>query len=290
IFALRAFLIVAFGDIPAVSALMGMKGHNARSPCRMCEITGVRIPSKPRVTTHYVPLDRSTHPHVLANDDAIKVFNATNLPLRTHTGLLAQANEVANAATATQADALATQYGIKHVPLLSTLHSMSLPTSFPYDFMHLIWENLVKNLVLLWTGEFKGLDDGGGSYTISKAIWEAIGQSTAATGDHIPSAYGVRVPDISKDRTLMSAEMWSFWTLFLGPILLRPFLNAQYHLHFVQLVVLLNQCLAFSMSIADVEDLRKGMAKWVIEFERFVPTLSNSETICHDHIQALLSA
>ena len=33
IFALHAYLITAFGDIPAISMLMHMKGHNALHPC-----------------------------------------------------------------------------------------------------------------------------------------------------------------------------------------------------------------------------------------------------------------
>jgi hypothetical protein len=37
-FVLRAFLIILFGDIPAVSKLLEMKGHNAVTPCRACYI------------------------------------------------------------------------------------------------------------------------------------------------------------------------------------------------------------------------------------------------------------
>jgi hypothetical protein len=37
---------------------------------------------------------------------------------------------------------------------------------------------------------FKGLDDGAESYSVPKAIWEAIGDETAATGLSIPSTYG----------------------------------------------------------------------------------------------------
>jgi hypothetical protein len=44
-FKLRAFLILVFGDIPAVLMLMRMKGHNRYSPCRMCKIIGVPIPN-----------------------------------------------------------------------------------------------------------------------------------------------------------------------------------------------------------------------------------------------------
>jgi len=37
-FALHAYLITAFGDIPTVSMIMRMKGHNSLCPCRMCKI------------------------------------------------------------------------------------------------------------------------------------------------------------------------------------------------------------------------------------------------------------
>lgn len=54
LFLLRAFkfLILVFGDIPAVSMLMCMKGHNGFCPCRMCEIKGLRVPGV-LATTHY---------------------------------------------------------------------------------------------------------------------------------------------------------------------------------------------------------------------------------------------
>jgi Transposase family tnp2 len=45
VFLLHAYLIIVFGNIPAVSMIMHMKGHNALSPCHMCTIKGVHIPS-----------------------------------------------------------------------------------------------------------------------------------------------------------------------------------------------------------------------------------------------------
>jgi len=56
--------------------------------------------------------------------------------------------------------------------------------------MHLIFENVIKNLVLLWTGKFKGLDEGNGSYEFHPKVWEAIGAATAASGSSIPLAFG----------------------------------------------------------------------------------------------------
>ena len=150
--------------------------------------------------------------------------------------LMAQAEEVQNATTNTDATNLAKLYGIKGVPYLSLLPSLNFPKSFPYDFMHLIWENLIKNLVLHWTGEFKGLGAGKESY----AVWNAIGEATGKSGSTIPSAFGSRVPNVATHQSQMSAEMWSFWTLYLGPVLLRrQFQRPKHYTHFVRLVRLL---------------------------------------------------
>jgi len=187
LFTLCAHLIIAFSNIPAMSMIMHMKGHNGFSPCRMCEIVGLCIPNS-RATTHYVPLNHAGHPQVQAGD--VETYDPEHLPLQMHSAFLARAYEVQIAPSNAKAVRLAKKYGIKGVPILSYLPSLTFPVSFPYDFMHLIWENLVKNLVLHWTGSFKGLDDGDKSYSVPKAIWEAIGAATAAAGSSIPSAYG----------------------------------------------------------------------------------------------------
>ena len=95
-----------------------------------------------------------------------------------------------NALSNADVEDLAKKYGIKGIPVLSYIPSLNFPASFPYDFMHLIWENLVKNLVLHWMGKFKGLDDSNESYSFLKAIWEAIGETISAAGSTIPSMYG----------------------------------------------------------------------------------------------------
>lgn len=38
VFALCAYLVLLFGDMPAVAKLMQMKGHNGLVPCRACNI------------------------------------------------------------------------------------------------------------------------------------------------------------------------------------------------------------------------------------------------------------
>jgi Transposase family tnp2 len=66
IFLLHAYLIIVFGDIPVVSMIMHMKGHNAISPCHMCTIKGVHIPSL-QMMMHYAPLYHNGFPDSWSN-------------------------------------------------------------------------------------------------------------------------------------------------------------------------------------------------------------------------------
>ncbi|KAJ6532446.1 hypothetical protein B0H19DRAFT_1214065 [Mycena capillaripes] len=101
---------------------------------------------------------------------------------------------------------------------------------------------------------FKGLDNGREEHPLSKAVWETIAAETASASDTIPSVYGSRVPNIAKDRPNVSAEMWSFWTLYLGPVLLRPrFKDVKYYRHFIRLVRLLNLCLKFEITDNEID-------------------------------------
>ena len=73
---------------------------------------------------------------------------------------MAQAKAVESAPTEVRREELAKAYGTKGVPLLSTLGSLRFPQLFPYEFMHLIWETLIPNLDLFWSGRYKGIDKG----------------------------------------------------------------------------------------------------------------------------------
>ena len=269
-FLLRAFLVLVFGDMPAMAMIMRMKGHNGLRPCRMCNIEGLRVPES-RATTHYVPLNRSRHPMVRSNASMVKIYDPANLPLRTHEEIMRQGREVEDCEVAAHAAYFAKKYGVKGVPLLSYLSSLSFPRSFPADFMHLIWENVVKLLVLLWTGEFKGIDEGSGCYELQPKVWEAIGEATAASGSSLPYAFGARPPNVAGDKSACTAETWSFWTLYIAPVLLhRKFQSRKYYDHFVELVKLLLICLQFEYSDEDIETVWVGMINWVKKFEEWV--------------------
>lgn len=273
IFTLRAYLLTVFGDIPAVSMLLRMKGHNARLPCRLCTIQGVRIPNS-RTTTYYVPLCRK---NLQVNQTD---YDPTNLPPRTHKQFMAQAHEVQSAETNAQSERSATEYGINGVPLLSTLDSLSLPLSTGYEFMHLVFENLIPNLTLLWSGNFKDLNKDQ-PFVLDKTVWEAIGATTAASRSTMPSCYGAPVPNIATDRSTFSAETWSQWALFIGPVVLNGrFQNKRYYDHFCDLVSLINLCLKFEFSREDISKIRDGFIHWVKRYERYLLFTSTCEDSC----------
>jgi len=270
-FLLRAYLIIAFGDMPAISMVMRMKGHNGLLPCRMCLIKGVRVPDT-RATTHYVPLDRSRHPSVQGTSE-VKVYDPADLPLRTHTQFMESANEVQFAPSVAEGERRAKACGIKGIPLLSHLPSLTFPTSFPFDFMHLMYENTIKNLIHLWTGTFKDLDTGTEDYQFPPTVWSAIGEATANAGATIPSAYGARPQNISLPGISTTADAWSFWAMYIGPVLLRTrFSKRVYYDHFVELVKLIHLCIQFEISKEDIQHIRVGFQKWVKEYERSVTT------------------
>lgn len=270
LFALRAYLVLVFGDIPAMSMVMRIKGHNGVRPCRMCHIEGLRIPNS-RATTHYIPLDRSRHPDVRHDHTMTKKYDPSQLPLRTHEEYLEQSLQVQFASNRTDFEKLSKQFGVKGISILTHLSSIYFPSSFPYDFMHLVFENVIKNLVLLWTGKFKGLDEGSGSYELAPKIWEAIGAATAASGSSIPLAFGARPPNVADDKSSTTADTWSFWILYLGPVLLsRRFRNQTYFHHFIDLVKLITICLQFEISVDEVSSIRAGFEKWVEKYEKSV--------------------
>ena len=266
VFLLRAFLLVVFGDMPAIAMIMRMKGHNAKRPCRFCKIEAIRNDVS---KTLYVPLDRTGFPSA-----SPRKYNPSALPLRSHKELMQEAKEVQNAMSAAASERLASEYGVKGIPLLSALSSLSFPKSFPYDFMHLIWENLIPNLILLWTGNFKNLNHSDESYVITKTVWEAIGEATAATGKTIPAAFGAQLPNIALEKAHLTAEMRSIWTIHLAPTLLRGrFQSERYYKHFLSLVGLLNLCLEFQLSQHQIDELEEGFKSWVTDYERYVTCL-----------------
>ena len=287
LFALHTYVITSFGDIPAVSMLMHMKGHNGLCSCRMCSILTIRIPDLQNKTL-YVPLSHCNHP---APTDIVE-YCPENLLLRSHKHFLMQAEEVESTSTEIQREELTKVYGFKGVPLLSALKFLRFPQSFPYDFMHLVWENLIPNLVLYWSGHCKGLDEGQ-PYVLSPHIWQAVGTTSVTAIRTIPSSFGTFIPNSATDCSSFMSLMWSMWSLFIAPTVLRGrFPEDHYYNHFCSLVRILNLCLQFEITEEDVNKIELGIRDWVVDYEQYVYSFSfqRDEGWLNSCIQSLLPA
>lgn len=271
-FRLHAYLLVCFGDMPAISKLMCMTGHNGKVPCRACKIRGTRIirngETNPSQRKNYHPLRRP-----FARPGEPRDYNPLRLPLRTHDNFVKQASEVQDARNNAEEARLATECGIQAIPPLARLASIDLPGSFPHDFMHAIFENVIPTLTSLWSrsGRFEAFGTGNKDYVLRGTLWEDIGAACEASGDTIPAAFGCCVPDFSNSKRRVTAESRMLFVTLLAPALLhRRFTRQVYYTHFLALVCLISKCLSLRITAEEVDGVRKGFAQWVRDSEKSV--------------------
>ncbi|KAK2463507.1 hypothetical protein APHAL10511_004258 [Amanita phalloides] len=282
LFALHVYLIVCFGDIPAMSLLMRMKGHNACLPCHMCKIIGVHGPYK----TYYVPLNRAN-----CNEPFTpSCYEPSDLPIHTHNNFINEACCIQFSPNSTTAEDHTKTYGIKGIPVLSVLSSLTFPSSFPYDFMHLVWENLIPNLISLWMDKFKNLSLVGEEHVLGQGVLREICATSVCTGDTIPALFGCHVPDLEKHRGELTADSATVWMLYIAPIVLRGrFKRDKYYNHFIDLVDLLNLCLDYELPRDKVAEIEDGFVQWVKEYERLYYQFDPTQLpMCPLTIHALL--
>jgi len=67
----------------------------------------------------------------------------------------------------------------------------------------------------------------------------------------------------------MTAEVWSFWVLYIAPIILRGrFTKPRYYVHFMKLVCLVHLCITYDLETNDINTIRVGFQEWVTEYEK----------------------
>ncbi|EJU04817.1 hypothetical protein DACRYDRAFT_26771, partial [Dacryopinax primogenitus] len=258
-FPLCAHLILLFRDMPAVAKLMNMKGHNGLLPCRMCKITAVHGPEG---RGSYVPLNRACFP---LQEGQQPSYDPLNLPLCEHASMLHKAEQVLNAATNAESNCLARDSGIKGVSIWRHLGSIVWPTSFPLDFMHLIFKNIAPLLLELWIGEHP-LCKEDAAFVIPAHIQSAI--TSQVGGTTIPGAFGRQVLHLLLKQHEFTAEAWMLWLSQLAPVVMSGrFKGRAYYTHLVKFSHYVTQCLAFSYPPGFIGELRKALAKWVVKYK-----------------------
>jgi hypothetical protein len=129
-----------------------------------------------------------------------------------------------------------------------------------------MFENLVPNLIRHWTGTFKDLDQGAENYLLAH-VWSTIGAETAAALKFIPSEFVGTIHDIDQDISLYKAEGYSFWILYLAPILLKNRLPPKHYQHLLDLCEIIELCLRYSIKPAQIDYLEDKIRNWVADYE-----------------------
>jgi hypothetical protein len=259
-FVLHAYPLNVFGDMIFMEKLMRLKGHNGFCPCRACQIQGVRHPS---ATTYYVPLRHPT--------TSTSWQHPRYIPKREHTHFQDVPSKIRALPTQAARKRLARYWGINDTSILINIPSLSFPTSFPHDFMHLLFENIVPNLIDLWTGSYKGLPQGSVEYQLPQDVWEQIGRETEAASSLIPSAFCGKIPNIENNRRSFKAELYSFWLLYLAPILLyKRFPDDRIYNHMMLLVDIIKSCLQMKTTFTAIDTLEDKIVRWVRQYEEYV--------------------
>lgn len=268
VFDLHAYNMFGHGDIIAMEKMLNIKGHNSLSPCRSCEMKGFRnVTGGEKI--YYIPLSAPCDKH-----EQPESWDPRNLPLRTHEHFLSVIDEIENSDTTRDAEKLAKYHGIKGLPALRRVGSLDLVRSYPWDCMHLFFENIIPNLIVLWSGKFKGLDTGHEEYEIEAEVWEQIWEETAEAMKDIPYNFS---RSLAAGPSKFTAEAWCFWFVYMAPTLLKDrFAHPKYHKHACDLSEIIKTCLKFVISYPEMDCLEEEIIQWVQTYERyflFLPSL-----------------
>ncbi|KAJ6611080.1 hypothetical protein B0H10DRAFT_1810356, partial [Mycena sp. CBHHK59/15] len=257
-FDLHAYTIIGMGDILAIVKMFNIRGHNTFCPCCSC-IKGARNASGGD-TIYYIPLA-----HPVVPGEPRRSWNPTNLPLRVQNDFVDVAYQLTTLQSTKDQENLTFHEGIKGLPALRRVGSLDFARSYPWDIMHLFFENIVRDLVNLWHGNFKGLDAGSEDYEIEDSIWEEIWAETAAAVKDIPAQF---VRSMTDRPSKFTAEAWCFWFVYLAPILLNCcFKNRKYHDHLCDLTDIIKTCISFTITHPGIANLRVQIINWVKTYE-----------------------
>ncbi|KAG8689710.1 hypothetical protein FRC09_012286 [Ceratobasidium sp. 395] len=159
------------------------------------------------------------------------------------------------------------EFRFLQMSVFARLGSIDLASCAPYEIMHLLFENLVPNMLLHWKGKFKWMGKGTGNYVLSAEQWADIGKRTAAATRTIPSTFVGTLPNIDTEARLYKAKANSFWMHYLAPTLLKDKLPNPYYDHMLLMHDIINLCLELEILSTQVNQLEDMIVRWVQQYE-----------------------
>ena len=127
-FPLHGYNLFPHGNIIAIEKLLNVKGHNGKCPCQSCKIKAINNPDTSD-KTYYVPLP---HPKKRGGRHHFSL-DPLDLPLRAHRDWADATTQLANATLMKDRNFLAMELGIKGMPMLKCVGSISYAHGIPWD-------------------------------------------------------------------------------------------------------------------------------------------------------------
>jgi hypothetical protein len=187
-----------------------------------------RVTETIRGIVYYILL---TTPHDV-HDQTCDSLNTENLPLHSHEKMISALWEMDKVPTRKACDEISHLHVLHGKPTLMQVNSLNYSLYASWEWMHLFLKNIVLTLIKLWTGQFKGIDEGRGQYEITPHIWEQKGAKATILTATLPATFVQKVPNIT-DRlgvSNMTTKSWGFWFMFIAPAVLRGcFKHSKYY-------------------------------------------------------------
>jgi hypothetical protein len=117
---------------------------------------------------------------------------------------------------------------------------------------------MVPMLISFWKGEYKPWKakklDRGQLYVISEDEWKKIGTLTTEASFTIPGSFTRALPNIFKEEHLYIAETYTFWMMYIAPILLKGRWREtdKYYQHAVLFSSILRRLVDFEIPAQDI--------------------------------------
>lgn len=142
--------------------------------------------------------------------------------------------------------------------------------------MHLLFENIAPQMISLWRGTYKAEMILGKKkaklkkeYVVSPADWATIEAEVSRSNKTTPSQAVPRVGNI-KNKSFWTAETYSYFLTFLGPIVMKGRLPEKYYKHFVALSKITKALTMMEIEDHGLEALHQSIVRWVRGFEQSV--------------------
>ncbi|KAJ9105469.1 hypothetical protein QFC21_001840 [Naganishia friedmannii] len=105
------------------------------------------------------------------------------------------------------------------------------------------------------------------AFVIPKGAWATIAKEISRSNHTTPAQTAPRVGNITK-KSFWTAETYSYFLMFLGPVVLKGRLPAPYYAHFILLSGIAKRVTSQEISLQELPVLHRKIVVWVKAFEK----------------------